>query len=146
MRLLAYGICQLTPTLHLCQFWMQAGLFGMDINKKGSREGEKKVPESLGLASGVVFLVRHHRPAPLSVAACVYLLGTPNACPLPVLVTACVNVPQRWLMALDVAPPRAPLDPRCLLQICIVLFQQLHYYDIPSLVHRYAQSGRAHPL
>lgn len=30
----------------------------MDINKKGSREGEKKVPESLGLASGVVFLVR----------------------------------------------------------------------------------------
>ncbi len=38
--------------------WLQAGLFGMDINKKGSREGEKKVPESLGLASGVVFLVR----------------------------------------------------------------------------------------
>ncbi len=29
----------------------------MDINKKGSKEGEKKVPESLGLASGVVFLV-----------------------------------------------------------------------------------------
>ncbi len=24
------------------------------------------------------------------------------------------------------------------LQICIVLFQQLHYYDIPSLVHRWA--------
>lgn len=36
----------------------------MDINKKGSREGEKKVPESLGLASGVVFLVRS-RPPPV---------------------------------------------------------------------------------
>lgn len=36
---------------------LQAGLFGMDINKKGSKEGEKKVPESLGLAAGVVFLV-----------------------------------------------------------------------------------------
>lgn len=36
---------------------LRAGLFGMDINKKGSKAGEKKVPESLGLASGVVFLV-----------------------------------------------------------------------------------------
>lgn len=39
-------------------YTLKAGLFGLDINKKGSREGEKKVPESLGLASGVVFLVR----------------------------------------------------------------------------------------
>ena len=38
-------------------YTLKAGLFGLDINKKGSREGEKKVPESLGLASGVVFLV-----------------------------------------------------------------------------------------
>lgn len=31
---------------------------GLDINKKGTEAGEKKVPESLGLAPGVVFLVR----------------------------------------------------------------------------------------
>lgn len=35
----------------------QAGLYGMDINKKGTEAGEKKVPESLGLAVGVVYLV-----------------------------------------------------------------------------------------
>ncbi|KAL4450691.1 hypothetical protein ABPG77_001047 [Micractinium sp. CCAP 211/92] len=62
-------------------YTLKAGLFGMDINKKGSREGEKKVPESLGLASGVVFLV------------------------------------------------------------CVILFQQLHYYDTPSLV-RALRAGR----
>lgn len=39
-------------------YTLRAGLSGLDINKKGSKEGEKKVPESLGLASGVVFLVR----------------------------------------------------------------------------------------
>ena len=31
---------------------------GLDINKKGTEAGEKKVPESLGLAPGLVFLVR----------------------------------------------------------------------------------------
>jgi UDP-N-acetylglucosamine--dolichyl-phosphate N-acetylglucosaminephosphotransferase len=36
---------------------LRAGLSGKDINKKGSKEGEKDVPESLGLAPGVVFLV-----------------------------------------------------------------------------------------
>lgn len=36
---------------------LRAGLKGKDINKKGSKEGEKDVPESLGLAPGVVFLV-----------------------------------------------------------------------------------------
>ena len=30
---------------------------GLDINKKGTEAGEKMVPESLGLAPGVVFLV-----------------------------------------------------------------------------------------
>lgn len=39
-------------------YTLRAGLSGLDINKKGSKEGEKPVPESLGLASGVVFLVR----------------------------------------------------------------------------------------
>ena len=33
-------------------------LTGLDINKKGTEAGEKKIPESLGLAPGVVFLVR----------------------------------------------------------------------------------------
>lgn len=63
------------------KYTLKAGLFGMDINKKGSKEGEKKIPESLGLAAGVVFLV------------------------------------------------------------CIVLFQQLHYYDTPSIV-RSLRAGR----
>lgn len=36
---------------------LRAGLHGKDINKKGSEAGEKDIPESLGLASGVVFLV-----------------------------------------------------------------------------------------
>lgn len=36
---------------------LRAGLSGKDINKRGSKEGEKDVPESLGLAPGVVFLV-----------------------------------------------------------------------------------------
>ena len=30
---------------------------GLDINKKGTEAGEKRVPEALGLAPGVVFLV-----------------------------------------------------------------------------------------
>jgi hypothetical protein len=37
---------------------LKAGLRGKDINKKGSEAGEKDIPESLGLAPGVVFLVR----------------------------------------------------------------------------------------
>ena len=36
---------------------LRAGLHGKDINKKGSEAGEKDIPESLGLAPGVVFLV-----------------------------------------------------------------------------------------
>jgi UDP-N-acetylglucosamine--dolichyl-phosphate N-acetylglucosaminephosphotransferase len=39
------------------RFTLRAGLSGRDINKKGSKEGEKDIPESLGLAPGVVFLV-----------------------------------------------------------------------------------------
>jgi hypothetical protein len=36
---------------------LRAGLSGKDINKKGSEAGEKDIPESLGLAPGLVFLV-----------------------------------------------------------------------------------------
>lgn len=55
-------------------YTLKAGLSGLDMNKLGSKEGAKRVPEALGLVSGVVFLV------------------------------------------------------------CIVLFQQLHFYDSVSLV------------
>jgi hypothetical protein len=44
-------------------YTLRAGLSGLDINKKGSEAGEKKIPESLGLASGVVFLVGGHGAA-----------------------------------------------------------------------------------
>lgn len=37
---------------------LRAGLHGKDINKKGSEQGEKDIPESVGLAPGLVFLVR----------------------------------------------------------------------------------------
>lgn len=36
---------------------LKANLFGYDINKKGTKDGEKRIPESLGLAVGVVFLI-----------------------------------------------------------------------------------------
>ena len=36
---------------------LKAGLSGKDINKKGTEAGEKPIPESLGLACGLVFLV-----------------------------------------------------------------------------------------
>lgn len=39
---------------------LRAGLHGKDINKKGSEAGEKDIPESLGLAPGVVFLVSNY--------------------------------------------------------------------------------------
>lgn len=35
-------------------FSIKANLFGYDINKKGSKEGEIKIPESLGVASATV--------------------------------------------------------------------------------------------
>ncbi|CAL5229410.1 g12729 [Coccomyxa viridis] len=36
---------------------LRRGLFGKDINKKGTEAGEKQIPESLGLAPGLVFLI-----------------------------------------------------------------------------------------
>eukprot|EP00735_Rhodelphis_limneticus_P001998 TRINITY_DN12737_c0_g1::TRINITY_DN12737_c0_g1_i1::g.28682::m.28682 TRINITY_DN12737_c0_g1::TRINITY_DN12737_c0_g1_i1::g.28682 ORF type:complete len:405 (-),score=42.17,sp/P0CD61/GPT_DICDI/53.02/7e-123,Glycos_transf_4/PF00953.16/2.9e+03,Glycos_transf_4/PF00953.16/1.4e+04,Glycos_transf_4/PF00953.16/4e-35,Glycos_transf_4/PF00953.16/4.6e+03,Orai-1/PF07856.7/0.051 TRINITY_DN12737_c0_g1_i1:412-1560(-) len=39
------------------QMTLKAGLSGKDINKKGTKEGEKDVPESLGIVSGTVYLV-----------------------------------------------------------------------------------------
>eukprot|EP00494_Astrolonche_serrata_P029000 UN29267 len=39
------------------KYTLKAGLFGRDINKRGTRRGNVRVPEGLGLASGVVFLV-----------------------------------------------------------------------------------------
>lgn len=51
---------------------VRAGLSGLDINKKGTEAGEKRVPESMGLASGVVFLV--------SVMLCLPVLGRRCTC------------------------------------------------------------------
>ena len=36
---------------------LRKGLFGRDINKKGTKAGQKPVPESLGLATGLVHIV-----------------------------------------------------------------------------------------
>lgn len=36
---------------------LRAGLKGMDINKRGTKEGEKPVPEALGIVPGVVHIV-----------------------------------------------------------------------------------------
>eukprot|EP01113_Clastostelium_recurvatum_P033102 TRINITY_DN4340_c0_g1_i3.p1 TRINITY_DN4340_c0_g1~~TRINITY_DN4340_c0_g1_i3.p1 ORF type:complete len:397 (+),score=93.67 TRINITY_DN4340_c0_g1_i3:77-1267(+) len=41
----------------VAELTLQAGMFGMDINKKGTKVGEKKVPEGLGIVIGTVFLI-----------------------------------------------------------------------------------------
>jgi hypothetical protein len=109
-----FGTLHIVPLVS--RYTLKAGLFGMDINKKGSREGEKKVPESLGLASGVVFLVRRNR----------------RRCRLARFRCACIAAMS--MASLDDTPQSVPV-PCFYPQICIVLFQQLHYHDIPSLVH-----------
>ena len=38
-------------------YTLRAGMFGYDINKAGTEAGEKRVPEALGLAAGVAYLV-----------------------------------------------------------------------------------------
>ena len=69
----------------LKRYTLNRGLHGKDINKRGTEAGEKPIPESLGLAPGIVFLV------------------------------------------------------------CIILFQQLHYYDAASVLHR-LWSGGSHKI
>jgi hypothetical protein len=34
---------------------VKKGIYGLDINKKGSEAGEKQIPECLGFASAVAF-------------------------------------------------------------------------------------------
>ena len=104
---------------------LRAGLFGLDINKKGSKAGDKKIPESLGLASGVVFLVRGAwgaaRCGAVRRGAAHKGGGGPQA------------RPHAWLA-----------DQACAVvctQICIVLFQQLHYHDAASFVHWLTNGG-----
>ena len=42
-------------------FSIKANLFGYDINKKGSKEGEIKIAESLGVASATVkFIINRY--------------------------------------------------------------------------------------
>lgn len=41
----------------LSQYMLKAEVFGYDINKKGSEQGEKKIPECIGFASAIAFVV-----------------------------------------------------------------------------------------
>jgi hypothetical protein len=36
---------------------MQASVYGMDINKRGTKEGEVKIPESGGVAPAAVYMI-----------------------------------------------------------------------------------------
>lgn len=126
-------------------YTLKAGLWGLDINKKGSREGEKKVPESLGLAAGVVFLVSAVDGgvgSPMAGGAAVDMCSK----------AACRRGRARGgegstrclLASHPSSLPTRPTPARS--QICIVLFQQLHYYDIPSLVRSLRAGEWAHAL
>ncbi|KDD74929.1 glycosyl transferase [Helicosporidium sp. ATCC 50920] len=89
---------------------LRAGLSGLDINKKGTKEGEKPIPESLGLVPGVVFLVRD--------------LGT-----------RCDT--RGWF----VIAGRADEFINEARVVCIILFQQLHYYDVASFAAALSRGG-----
>ena len=41
----------------VARYTVKKGMFGMDINKKGTPGGEVKIPESLGIACGIVYLM-----------------------------------------------------------------------------------------
>lgn len=41
----------------LSQYMLRAEVFGYDINKKGSEQGEKKIPECIGFASAIGFII-----------------------------------------------------------------------------------------
>lgn len=51
VSLVAFWVCRKIIPL-VARYTLKADLFGYDINKKGSEAGEKKIPESLGLAVG----------------------------------------------------------------------------------------------
>lgn len=57
--LVSFGGLQVTKRVVplLQRYTLKRGLCGKDINKRGTPAGEKPIPESLGLASGIVFLV-----------------------------------------------------------------------------------------
>ena len=40
----------------IARYTVKKGMYGMDINKKGTPGGEVKIPESLGIACGIVYL------------------------------------------------------------------------------------------
>jgi len=41
----------------LSQYMLKAEVFGYDINKKGSEQGEKKIPECIGYACAIGFVI-----------------------------------------------------------------------------------------
>lgn len=40
----------------VANYTLKKGMYGMDINKRGTPGGEVKIPESLGIACGIVYL------------------------------------------------------------------------------------------
>lgn len=42
---------------HLQPYMLKNDIFGYDINKKGSEMGEKKIPECMGFASAISFII-----------------------------------------------------------------------------------------
>jgi hypothetical protein len=57
--LLASAVCcwLLTSALipKIADFMLKKHIFGYDLNKKGSKEGEKKIPECVGFSAAVAF-------------------------------------------------------------------------------------------
>lgn len=90
-------------------YTLRAGLFGLDINKKGSAAGEKKVPESLGLASGVVFLVSAASYCAAAPGSCAGAqLGRQGGCKEPTCIS-CAGTTQRCCCTGISTPPACPL-------------------------------------
>lgn len=52
------GLVATTKLVPIVQWYtLRKGMFGYDLNKVGTPRGKQKIPEAMGLASGVVFLV-----------------------------------------------------------------------------------------
>ena len=47
--------CKILPRAK--KYFLKANLFGYDINKKGTHEGEVKVPEAAGIVPATIFVV-----------------------------------------------------------------------------------------
>ena len=69
---------------------LKANVFGYDINKKGSEAGEKKVPECIGFACAIAFVIVGYFYYPYGEADALqaqYLTQTHMACMITILST-----------------------------------------------------------